>query len=298
MRLVSVVVATYRRDAELRAALESLAQQTCLDFEIVLVDDNGCEEWNAKVSGIVANFREQHPTVAFKYIVNSPNQGSAKTRNIGIESSEAEFVTFLDDDDVYLPEKLSKQVEFMKLQECDYSVTDLFLYSESDKLIDKRVRNYITDTSPEALLEYHLKYHITGTDTMMFRKEYLVKIGGFAPINVGDEFYLMQRAIEGGGKFGYLPGCEIKAYVHTGEGGLSSGDGKIKGENDLYEYKNTFFGRLKSKDVRYIKMRHYAVIAFANIRMKKYFKFLLLGFKSFLCSPVQCITLVLKRNGN
>jgi hypothetical protein len=38
----------------------------------------------------------------------------------------------------------------------------------------------------------------------------------------------MQRAISGGGKFGYLPGCGVKAYVHTGEGGLSSGDGKIQ----------------------------------------------------------------------
>ena len=108
----------------------------------------------------------------------------------------------------------------------------------------------------------------------------------------------MQRAIEGGGAFGYLPGCEIKAYVHTGEGGLSSGDGKINGENALYEYKKTFFDKLKFKDIRYIRMRHYAVIAFANIRMKKYFRFLLLGIKSFLCSPIQCINLILKRNGD
>ena len=69
----------------------------------------------------------------------------------------------------------------------------------------------------------------------MFKKEYLTKIGGFPPINVGDEFYLMHRAINGGGAFGYLPGCQVKAYVQTGEGGLSSGDGKIKGENALYE---------------------------------------------------------------
>ena len=155
---VSVVVATYKRDSELRAALESLALQSVSDFEIVLVDDNGSAEWNEKVSSIVSDFKEEHPSVMLQYIVNSPNQGSAKTRNIGIEASTADLVTFLDDDDVYLPEKLSRQVEFMKSGEYDYSVTDLFLYNESDRLIDKRIRSYIADTSPESLFEYHLKY--------------------------------------------------------------------------------------------------------------------------------------------
>ena len=229
-----------------------------------------------------------------KYIVNAPNQGSARSRNIGIEASDAEFVSFLDDDDVYLPEKLLRQVEFMKSEKLDYSITDLLLYNESDRLIDKRIRNYIVNTSPKALFEYHLKYHITGTDTMMFRREYLREIGGFAPIDVGDEFYLMQRAIQGGGKFGYLPGCDVKAYVHTGENaGVSSGDGKIKGENELYEYKKQYFSKLESGAVRYIKSRHYAVLAFAEMRRKRYGAFIKNSFKSLLSSPMACVKILL-----
>lgn len=292
--VVSVVVATYQRDSELRNALESLAHQSISDFEIVLVDDNGNAKWNEKVSAIVAEFKEKYPFVEIQHIVNSPNQGSAKTRNIGIEASTSELVTFLDDDDIYLPEKLFRQVEFMRSGEYDYSVTDLFLYSESGRLIDKRIRNYIVNTSPEALFEYHLKYHLTGTDTMMFRKEYLTKIGGFAPIDVGDEFYLMQRAIEGGGKFGYLPGCEIKAYVHTGESaGVSSGYGKIKGENELFNYKKQYFSKLESKAVRYIKARHYAVLAFAEMRRKNYMAFFKNAFQSFFSSPVACMKILM-----
>lgn len=240
MKLVSVVVATYKREVELKNALESLAKQTYPNMEIVLVDDNGNDEWNRKVSGIVEEFRNRYPEIILEYIVNNPNQGSAKTRNIGIHSANGYYITFLDDDDIYLPDKIRKQVEFMETIQCDYSITDLLLYNEDDNEIDKRIRSYIKETTVETLRMYHLKYHMTGTDTMMFKKEYLIQIGGFAPIDVGDEFYLMQRAIEGGGKFGYLPGCEIKAYVHTGDGGVSSGDGKIKGENSLYEYKKTF----------------------------------------------------------
>lgn len=294
MKLVSVVVATYKREAELKNALESLAKQTYPNMEIVLVDDNGNDEWNSKVSATVEVFRNRYPKIKLECIVNNTNQGSSKTRNIGIHSANGDYITFLDDDDIYLPDKIRKQVEFMETNQCDYSITDLILYNEDDKKINRRIRSYIKETTVESLRLYHLKYHMTGTDTIMFKKEYLIQIGGFAPIDVGDEFYLMQRAIEEGGKFGYLPGCEIKAYVHTGDGGLSSGDGKIKGENALYEYKKTFFNQLEAGDIRYIKMRHYAVIAYAELRRKNYVKFISNALKSFFASPCNFFT-ILKR---
>lgn len=294
MKLVSVVVATYKREAELKNALESLAKQTYPNMEIVLVDDNGNDEWNSKVSETVEVFRNRYPKIKLECIVNNTNQGSSKTRNIGIHSANGDYITFLDDDDIYLPDKIRKQVEFMETNQCDYSITDLILYNEDDKKINRRIRSYIKETTVESLRLYHLKYHMTGTDTIMFKKEYLIQIGGFASIDVGDEFYLMQRAIEEGGKFGYLPGCDIKAYVHTGDGGLSSGDGKIKGENALYEYKKTFFNQLEAGDIRYIKMRHYAVIAYAELRRKNYVKFISNALKSFFASPCNFFT-ILKR---
>jgi len=293
MKLVSIVVATYRRENDLKNALESLAVQTYPNIEIVLVDDNGCDEWNSKVAAIVEGFTNNHPDVVLNYIINSPNQGSAKTRNIGIAASNGDYITFLDDDDVYLPDKVKSQLEFMEDGGYDYSITDLTLYNEEGKEIDKRVRSYIKDTTVSSLKMYHLKYHMTGTDTMMFKKDYLTQIGGFAPIDVGDEFYLMQRAIEGGGKFGYLHRCEIKAYVHTGDGGLSSGDGKIKGENALYSYKKTFFNQIDAKTKRYIRMRHYAVIAFAEIRRKRIIPFIINSFKSFFCAPISFFKMIL-----
>ena len=290
----SVVVATYRRKNELKKALDSLAQQDFKDFEIVLVDDNSDDNWNRTVSTIVDEFKNNYPTIAFKYIVNTENKGSAQTRNIGIDASSGEYITFLDDDDIYLPNKIKNQTVFMQTGGYDYSVTDLEFYNENGKLFNRRVRDYIHETTVEALCRYHLMYHLTGTDTMMFKKEYLKKIGGFAPIDVGDEFYLMQRAIDGCGKFGYLPGCDVKAFIHTGEDNLSSGDGKIKGENALYEYKKTYFDKIDAKTKRYIRMRHYAVIAFAEIRRKKIFAFFVNAIKSFICSPIDCVNMFLK----
>lgn len=270
MNLVSVIVATHRRDAELSLALESVASQTYANVELVIIDDNGDEKWNAKVEAIVSSLKKRYRKMPITLITNPINLGSAKTRNVGIENAKGKYVTFLDDDDVYLPDKVKNQVEFMARGNYDYSITDLILYNKKGKKVDRRTRSYINDTSADALKVYHLKYHMTGTDTMMFKSEYLRQIGGFAPIDIGDEFYLMEMAIDGGGMFGYLPVCDVKAVVHTGEGGLSSGRGKFDGENDLFEYKKRFFDKLDMQTVKYIKTRHYATLSYAYLRQRKY----------------------------
>lgn len=287
--MVSVVIATYRRVESLKKAITSVISQSYSDIEIIVVDDNADKEWNLKVETVVNSFKN------IIYIQNEVNKGSAETRNVGIRLSKGEYITFLDDDDLYLPDKVSHQLNCMISESADYSITDLYLYNESDKLIDRRIRDYIKDTTPDSLLKYHLMYHITGTDTMMFRKNYLLKIGGFPPINVGDEFYLMKEAICGGGKFIYVPGCNVKAYVHTGEGGLSSGDSKINGENKLYDYKKEYFNRIDRSTQRYIKMRHHAVLAFAEMRRRRYGAFLKEGIQAFFIAPSQCIRLLSNR---
>ena len=293
-QMVSVVVATYRRDQALERALQSLAKQTYSNYEIVLVDDNADSEWNQKVSVIVEAFRKSYPDVKLNYIVNSPNKGSAVTRNIGIHAAVGTYVTFLDDDDVYLPKKISNQVAYMEGKSADYGVTNLDLYYDDDVFCESRTRSYIKSTDYSSLMRYHMLHHLTGTDTMMFRREYLLKIGGFDPIDVGDEFYLMLKAIEGKGVFAYLDSSDVKAYVHRGEGGLSSGEGKINGENRLFEFKKNYFHLLTKEDIRFIKARHYAVIAFAEIRRKGYFAFVKNAALAFAISPIDCLKLLRK----
>lgn len=289
---VSVIIATYRREASLKRALESLINQTYESTEIIVVDDNADSEWNKRVEDIINEMNLLHPIV---YIKNEINKGSAGTRNIGIKAASGEYITFLDDDDIYLPNKIKNQVEHMIENKSDYSITDLYLYDENERLIEKRTRKYIKENNKENLLRYHLMYHITGTDTLMFKRVYVLSIGGFPAINVGDEFYLMQRSIEAGGAFSYLPLCDVQAYVHRETDGLSSGESKIKGENALYEYKKKYFSQLSDKEIQYIKMRHYAVLAFAEIRKRNVSGFIKYSTCSFINSPSQCINLVLSR---
>lgn len=290
--LISVIVATFKHDKMLLRALNSLKEQTFKNFEIIVVDDNGNTEQNTSVKAIVSQFKDENPEIKLTLIVNQNNLGSAKTRNIGIDASNGEYITFLDDDDVYLPENLEKQIENMLSTQADYGLTDIKIYNENEKLCDNRERNYIKSTKKDDLICYHLKHHLSGTGTLIFKKEYIEKIGKFGDIDFGDEFFLMLKAIENDGKFTYLPGCYVKAYMHYGETGLSNGESKINGENVVYNFKKKYFERLSKADVKYIKTRHFAVLAFAQLRRKNIFKAFTNAIRAFFTSPLDCLRLL------
>ena len=132
--LVSVVIATYRRDESLKKALLSLSEQTYNNIEILLIDDNDDPVWNEKVSQIKNEFSAQFPNIDCSLIVNHPNLGSAKARNVGIFAAKGSYITFLDDDDIYLPKKIEVQLAAMVKENADYGFTDLYLYNENEKL--------------------------------------------------------------------------------------------------------------------------------------------------------------------
>lgn len=292
---ISVIVATYRRNTLLERALRSLSRQTFREFEIIIVDDNADPAWNQCVSDIVESFRHSNPGISVVLVANRTSQGSAESRNVGIRSATGEYITFLDDDDVYLPEKLSSQYHAMLDFGADYSLTDLLLYNENDRLVDRRIRTYLNHADPQKLTALHMIHHMTGTDTFMMRRDYLLKIGMFDQIDIGDEFYLMQKAISDGGVFCYVPGCNVKAYVHTQEEGLSGGEKKIRGENELYSFKKHFFLQFDRKTRRQIRMRHYAVLAYTNLHMHRPLKTLSNAAAAAAASPVGLIRLLWER---
>lgn len=293
---VTVVVATYRRNESLSRALASLLAQTYGNLEIIIVDDNADVEWNERVRSIVEKY-VQTASVGYtiRLIQNESNLGSAKSRNKAIFAASGDYITFLDDDDIYLPEKVSTQVLNLIANDADYSITDLYLYTEDEKPCSKRIRSYIHSYKPEDLIKYHLLHHMTGTDTLMFKTTYLQKIGGFMGVDEGDEFYLMRDAILAGGKLSYLPECHIKAYIHQGETtGLSCGERKIKGEIALLAEKQKLFHYLSPKERRYILMRHHAVVAYAELRRRNIIQFISSAAKSFITAPICCLYMFIK----
>lgn len=285
--LVSVIVPSYKRNANLvKRALTSLLTQTYQNIEIVLVDDNAREDlslYREELTELVKVLEDNR----IRYIKNEQNLGGAGARNEGIKVATGEYVTFLDDDDMYLPEKIEKQLAFMAEKDLDVSFTNLYLYNENDELIDVR-KHEIETFDLDYLRRYHLTKQITGTPTFMTKKKVLEEINGFEIVPMGQEFYLMQKILQRDYKIGHFPYCYIKAYRTKAEA-ISTGKNKITGEKALYSYKKSFFQQLSKKERRYIRCRHYAVMAMAYKRNKKYIKALWNLCVSTLCSPVLAV---------
>ena len=100
--LVSVIIPVYNGALYLRAALESVFAQTYRPFEVVVVDDGSVDE-----SGVIA---QSFPDVIY---IRQENLGVAAARNHGIEAARGEFLAFLDQDDLWTPEKLKLQIHHL-----------------------------------------------------------------------------------------------------------------------------------------------------------------------------------------
>ncbi len=98
--LISVIIPTYRRPAGLRAATLSVLEQTYAQLEIIVVADGPDPAARAAVADLGERVR---------YFELPENAGPAAARTHGIRQSQGEWISFLDDDDVMLPERLARQ---------------------------------------------------------------------------------------------------------------------------------------------------------------------------------------------
>jgi glycosyltransferase involved in cell wall biosynthesis len=100
MARVSVIIPTYQNGSYVGQAIESVLSQTYKDFSIFVIDDGSTD-----ITGeVLAKFLDKIS------IIRQTNQGPAAARNQGIKASNSEFIAFLDADDVWLPDKLERQI--------------------------------------------------------------------------------------------------------------------------------------------------------------------------------------------
>lgn len=104
--LVSIIIPTYRRPEDLRSAVASALAQTYPHLEVIVVSDGPDPAASAAVEGMDSRVR---------YAELSTNQGPAAARNYGTLISRGEWLTFLDDDDLVLPEKIERQLSAARL---------------------------------------------------------------------------------------------------------------------------------------------------------------------------------------
>lgn len=97
---VSVIISVYNGERYLAEAIDSVLAQTYQDFELILIDDGSTDRTKEII--------QSYPTIRYFY---QENQGVAAARNLGVAQSRGDYLTFLDADDLWLPEKLALQIE-------------------------------------------------------------------------------------------------------------------------------------------------------------------------------------------
>lgn len=288
--LVSVIVPTYKRADRLKKALCSITSQSYSNLEIVVVNDNiPGSDWDLSTTQALQEFCDSR----LKVLHTSGQSGGGAARNFACRRASGEYLAFLDDDDVFLSDKVETQLNFMLERELDMSWQDVSWYDESGKLVEHRRLNHCHDFSQQGLLRAHLLTPISPTSIYMLKKSLFDRTEGFGEVATGQDWWLMLRCIEAGARMGYMPEVHVHQYLHSGER-LSLGKNKVDGEVARHEVVRSYYPLLSKKDVRYIEFRHNAVLAFAMKRSHRPSQAMLYAFKAMAASPVACFTEALK----
>ncbi len=121
--LVSIVMPSYNTAKYITETIESVLNQTYPFWELIIVDDCSTDDTDRVVKPYLENER-------VRYLKNNYNSGAAVSRNYALREAKGKWIAFLDSDDVWLPEKLEKQIEFMLTNNYHFSYTN---YEEIDE---------------------------------------------------------------------------------------------------------------------------------------------------------------------
>lgn len=292
--MITVITPTYNRAEYLSNAIDSVLVQTFKDFELIVVDDNKSESDARKATeAVIARYKDPR----FRYIKNPHNMGGAASRNVGIFEAKGDYIAFLDDDDMYMPNRLEVQYKAMVANEWDVSVMDgaTYNYVTGEKLTERHQR-LCNGMTKDELIRSHLLYHISGTNTFMYKASFLKEIGGFVDVPSCQEYMLMQRTLDANPKFGYIPEIHIKNFQHPGEQ-ISTGPKKLKGQMMLYENKKKYFYLLTAGERRQVTCRHHGVLFFVYFKMHLYGNAFSEAMKCFCTSPTNAIKWMLEYKG-
>jgi hypothetical protein len=189
--LVSVIIPVHNGTTVLSDALTSVRQQTCQNFEVIVVDDGSSDGSHA----LAQKFADEDYRIK---VLRQPNGGVSVARNTAIARARGELIAFLDADDVWLPGKLAAQLDLLKREpHANLLFADYFLwdgrndfgrrYSDPDKFPDGDVSRRL------------IFFNLFGTSTVMIKRETLEAVGWFdVDLSMAEDWDMWLRIAERG----------------------------------------------------------------------------------------------------
>lgn len=170
--LVSVIVPTLGRPEMVMRAVSSVLAQSYAPLEVVVVIDGPDEE--------TARALRQFKDTRIKVLMLKENVGGAEGRNIGVREARGEWVAFLDDDDAWMPEKLTKQMELAATMQARYPVVStrvLVRGPKSSRVLPRRLYRSGSDMSEYLFCRYRFSYGdgLLQTSTLLAKRSLLLQ---------------------------------------------------------------------------------------------------------------------------
>ena len=198
---VDVIIPTFNRADCLERAIQSVLKQTYNNFKLYIVDD-GSTDQTREILKAYAN----DPRVR---ILKQVNKGVSSARNLAAINSNSPWISFLDSDDEWLPNKLEKQINFLKI-----NTTCLFLHSEEIWIRNGvRVNPKIKHNKNSIdLFKRSLEFCLISPSTVIMKRDLFLKYGQFDEEFIVCEDYDLWIQILAFEEIGFLPEFVTKKY--------------------------------------------------------------------------------------
>lgn len=183
MSLVSIIMPAYNAEKTLKEAVDSVLAQTWLNWELLLVVDKNSSD---RTQAIATSYASRDARV--KPVSGLPQGGCVYNRNQAIQRASGSFLAFLDSDDLWLPEKLERQLAFMEQTGCDLSYTGYAQMNWSGRRLPHVIQ-------PPARLTYEdlLNDNLLGCLTAMIRRSRFPEI--YFEEHLHEDFILWLRLL-------------------------------------------------------------------------------------------------------
>lgn len=122
---VSVIIPTYGKPIYLDKAIQSVLRQSLEDIELIVVDDNDVDTEARKLTEAMVN-REKEKDSRIVYIKHERNRNGAAARNTGIAVARGKYISFLDSDDEYMPDRLRQCYDIMEAKGREVNVAGVY----------------------------------------------------------------------------------------------------------------------------------------------------------------------------
>ncbi len=129
MNLVSIITPSYKSERFIAECIKSVLAQTYENWEMIIVDDCSPDDAN----NIIKEYQKKDARI--KFIQLKQNSGPAVARNTAIKEANGRFIAFLDADDLWMPQKLQKQIDFMLKDNIEFSFSEYVKIDENSTIV-------------------------------------------------------------------------------------------------------------------------------------------------------------------